>query len=105
MRKRTKQVIIRLNSEEYAMLQNKMEQTEFPYSALFRKFISDDNLPILQGEDAKALLANISKIGSNINQIARVANSTQTADATMMTSASMQIDRLWRLLKGLETWR
>ncbi len=105
MRKRTKQVIIRLNSEEYAMLQNKMEQTGLPYSALFRKFISDDNLPILQGEDAKALLANISKIGSNINQIARVANSMQGADTSMMTEASFQVNKIWTFIKGLGAWR
>jgi hypothetical protein len=105
MRKRTRQVIVRLSSEESAMLQNKMESAGLSYSSLFRKFVRDDNLPILRAEDTKTLLAHISKIGSNINQIARVANSTQTVDASMITEASFQVDRIWTFIKGLGAWR
>jgi hypothetical protein len=105
MRKRTKQVIVRLSSEEHALLLAKMELSGLSCSALFRKILRDDNIPVYPVDDMKDLLAHISKIGSNINQIARVANSTQTADASMLTETSFQIDKLRRYIKELGAWR
>lgn len=105
MRKRNHQVIVRLNDREMLLLKKKVSASGLTFSEIVRRFITDTEIKTFPSEELRALLSSVSKIGGNINQIARVANSTQGVDATMLTNASFQVDRLWRLLKDLETWR
>lgn len=105
MRQRDHQVIIRLNDRELALLKERMEASGLNCSELLRRLITGSTIRTRDDEKMRALLAQISKIGSNVNQIARVANSMQHVDASMMTNASFQIGEAWRLVKEMGAWR
>jgi hypothetical protein len=98
-------MILRLNDRELALLKERMEASGLNCSELLRRLITGATIKTRDDEKMRALLAQISKMGSNINQIARIANSMQHLDASMLTTASFQIGEAWRLVKEMSAWR
>ncbi|HBU13265.1 MAG TPA: hypothetical protein DEB31_11290 [Clostridiales bacterium] len=75
-RKRTRQVLFRLSDEERERLDELVARsalTEAEY--LRRRSLSEKNIVVRDGQGLRTLIAAVNKIGSNINQIARMANS------------------------------
>lgn len=105
MRERNHQIILRLNDHELALLKERMRASGLNCSELLRRLITGATIKTHDDEKMRTLLAQISKIGSNVNQIARVANSMQHVDASMLTNASFQISEAWRLIKEMGVWR
>ena len=105
MRTRNHQIILRLNDAELAALKDRMEASGLNCSSLLRHLIVGSTIRTRDDGTMRALLAQISKIGSNINQIARVANSTQDVDTMMITRANIQINEVWRMAKEMSAWK
>lgn len=82
-----------------------MSDSNMNYSDIIRMFIADKEIIVYPATEMGKLLTDVSKIGSNINQLARVANSTQSVDLAMMTNAAHQVNRVWRLVKDTGIWR
>ena len=74
MRNRNIPIMIYLNEEEYSILQQDLERTGLTQSKYLRALIMKrpirEKLPI----DYYRMLTELSRIGNNLNQIARVAN-------------------------------
>jgi hypothetical protein len=103
MRRRNHQIILRLDDRELALLKERMAAENMNCSKLLRHLITDVARKDYDAEKMKKLLMHISKMGSNINQIARIANSMQHVDDSMLTTASFQIGETWRLVKEMAT--
>lgn len=86
-RKRQHTVTIRLDDREYAILQETADRTGYSKSYLFRRALLSTPpprarpRPSVQTKMLARVLAELGKIGSNINQLAKYANlgRTQTA--------------------------
>lgn len=69
------QVHIRLTDEEYALIQEKMRLANMEnMSAYIRKMAIDGYVLKLELPELKEMVAQLGKMGGNINQIARRAN-------------------------------
>ena len=97
---------MRLNDRELAILNERMVAERMNCSKLLRHLITDVSLIAYDADTLKALLAQMSKNGSNINQIARVANSSKNVDDAQIAQACLQVNRLWRTVKEMTAaWR
>ncbi len=65
---------VRLNSKDRARLREICQATGLSPSVAIRRLIAGANLQPNKAKDMKPLYAEINKIGSNINQIARSVN-------------------------------
>jgi len=88
------------------MLKERMVTEDMNCSKLLRHLITDVSLKTYDTETLKAMLSQMSKIGSNINQIARVANSAKDIDDAQIAQACLQVNQLWRTVKEMTAvWR
>lgn len=79
-RKRNKQLNLRLNNSEYKQIKDDADLMEITAGAYVRKVVLDASVPrqskrpSIEIQKLAHLLAQIHKIGCNINQIAKAAN-------------------------------
>jgi len=100
-RTRTVQLIVCVTPEERQLIQKKMEQfgTDI-FSRYARKMLIDGYVIRLDLSDFQRLSAEVNAIGNNINQIARVANTTGTVFENDIAQAKERVEEIWRLLKS-----
>lgn len=87
MANRTRNIVLRVpvTAEERAMIEKKMRQMGTRcFSTYARKMLIDGYVIRLDYSDVKAMTAELQKIGTNINQIARRVNATGTVYAVYM---------------------
>ena len=87
MANRTRNIVLRVpvTAEERAMIERKMQQMGTGcFSVYARKMLIDGYVIRLDYSDVKAMTAELQKIGTNINQIARRVNATGTLYAQDM---------------------
>ena len=65
---------VRLNQEEYTKLKEGMEKSNLPQSTYLRKLIMGVQIEEALPRDYYKLCTEVSRIGNNINQLARIAN-------------------------------
>ena len=75
MRKREKAILCWLNEKEYEHLKKQAGTSGLTVSALIRKLIMGQEIRQRPPAEMPELLRQMSAIGNNINQIAKVANS------------------------------
>ena len=86
-RRRNHTVTIRLSDEEHAILEETAERTGYSKSYLFRRALLSAPpprarpRPSIQTKQIARVLAQLGKIGSNINQLAKYANLGRTQSA------------------------
>ena len=81
MANRTRNIVLRVpvTAEERAMIERKMQQMGTScFSVYARKMLIDGYVIRLDYSDVKAMTAELQKIGTNINQIAKRVNATGT---------------------------
>lgn len=81
MANRTRNIVLRVpvTAEERAMIERKMQQMGTGcFSVYARKMLIDGYVIRLDYSDVKAMTAELQKIGTNINQIAKRVNATGT---------------------------
>ena len=101
MRKRGKAVLVRLNEQEYVHLKRQSEITGLKMEPLVRKLILGRDVKLRPPENLAALLRQMSAMGNNINQIAKVANSSKFIRSEDMEAIQKMQDELWQAIKEL----
>ena len=93
MANRTRNIVLRVpvTAEERAMIERKMQQMGTGcFSVYARKMLIDGYVIRLDYSDVKAMTAELQKIGTNINQIAKRVNATGTLYALLEMSRNVQ---------------
>ena len=101
MRKRMIEISVRLNEEEYIHLKRQSEITGLKMEPLVRQLILGRDVKLRPPENLAALLRQMSAMGNNINQIAKVANSSKFIRSEDMEAIQKMQDELWQSIKEL----
>ena len=97
-RKRTVQIKFRVTEEEKALIEEKMKLIPTRNMAAYlRKIAIDGYIVQVDHTDIKAMTAEIQKIGVNINQIAKRANSTGNVYQEDIEEIKGVLAEIWRL--------
>ena len=100
MRKRTHHVSVRLNDKEYGELIRQAENAGMFLSPYIRLLLNQAAAPSPKKGRYDELLKDLSRIGSQINEIAHTANARkQIRDEDIVTAAAL-METVWRLVKG-----
>lgn len=101
MRKRMIKISVRLNEQEHTHLKRLSEITGLKMEPLVRQLILGRELKPRPPENLAALLRQMSAMGNNINQIAKVANSSKFIRSEDMEAIQKMQDELWQAIKEL----
>ena len=92
---------MRLNEQEYAHLKRLSETTGLKMEPLIRQLILGRDVKPRPPENLAELLRQISAMGNNINQIAKVANSSKFIRSEDIEVIQKMQDELWQAIKEL----
>lgn len=92
---------MRLNEQEYAHLKRQSEITGLKMEPLIRQLILGRDVKPRPPENLAALLRQMSAMGNNINQIAKVANSSKFIRSEDIEAIQKMQDELWQSIKEL----
>ena len=92
---------MRLNEQEYAHLKRQSEITGLKMEPLIRQLILGRDVKPRPPENLAELLRQISAVGNNINQIAKVANSSKFIRSEDIEAIQKMQDELWQAIKEL----
>ena len=101
MRKRMIKISVRLNEQEHTHLKRLSEITGLKMEPLVRQLILGRELKPRPPENLAALLRQMSAVGNNINQIAKVANSSKFIRSEDIEAIQKMQDELWKAIKEL----
>ena len=101
MRKRMIKISVRLNEQEHTHLKRLSEITGLKMEPLIRKLILGQEIRPRPPENLAALLRQMSAMGNNINQIAKVANSSKFIRSEDIEEIQKMQDELWQDIKEL----
>ena len=94
---RNRQLNIRLSEEEAAKVMRAAENAGLPVSAYARRLVVGQKVKpmVIDREQGKQLIAALGKMGSNLNQIAKVANQGGGVDADALARLHEDIGDFW----------
>lgn len=99
MRNRSHRIGVWMNDAEYQHLKRQAEVTGLGLEGLIRALVMGVQLrPRPPGEYA-ALLRQLSDIGTNLNQLAHVANASKAVSQDELTQAARLAREAWRIVK------
>jgi len=99
-RKRPVQIIFRVTEKERDLIYKKMQQFKTDNLAAYMRKISIDGYVIhVDYSDLKAVCAEMQKIGTNINQIAKRVNTTNLIYKSDMAIIETRVKEIWDLLR------
>ena len=100
-RKRAVQLIVRVTAEEKDHIYKKMELygTE-NFNAYARKMLIDGYVVKVDTAHFQELAHEVNKIGTNVNQLARVANTAGTVTKNDISRVQELVNEIWQLLKS-----
>lgn len=101
MRERSRNKLIRLNAEEYAHLNKQAKESGLSGEALIRSLIMGIDIKPIPADQLGEIRRQLSSIGNNINQIARVANGTGRIDKEDIDAIKTMQMQIWRQVKAL----
>ncbi len=108
MRKRMIKISVRLNEQEHTHLKRLSETTGLKMEPLVRQLILGRELKPRPPENLAALLRQMSAMGNNINQIAKVINSIHTVQKDdieqiqeMQSDIQKMQSELWQAIRDL----
>ena len=101
MRKRMIKISVRLNEQGHTHLKRLSETTGLKMEPLVRQLILGRELKPRPPENLAALLRQMSAMGNNINQIAKVANSSKFIRSEDIAAIQKMQDELWQSIKEL----
>ena len=101
MRKRRKAVLFRLTEKEYEHLQDLSEKSGLKMEPLIRKLIMGQEIHQRPPAEMPELLRQMSAIGNNINQIAKVANSSKFVRQEDIKEIQKMQSDLWKAVRHI----
>ena len=99
MRKREKAILCWLNEKEYEHLKKQAGTSGLTVSALIRKLIMGQEIRQRPPAEMPELLRQMSAIGNNINQIAKVANSSKFIRQEDIEKIQEMQSKFWKAIK------
>ena len=100
-RKRATQLIVRVTPEEKEHIYKKMElYGTGNFNSYARKMLIDGYVVRVDTAHFQELAHEVNKIGTNINQLTRVANITGTLGKNDINKVQELVNELWQLLKS-----
>ena len=100
MRKKSKQISIRVSDEEYAKIQKKIDESGIGKAEFIVKALVNADVKVYRNDELKELLPHLGKVGSNLNQIARKLNENGYVDYKgELATALKGCDDIWQLLR------
>ena len=101
-RERNNVVFLRLSDDEYRILKAKVEGSKHSnISDFLRQFIVEGFVYYVDYEYLREYDYQLSKIGTNINQIAHRINETRSIYQTDINEIKKEMEKLWRLQKSM----
>lgn len=100
-RMRPYRIEICLNEQEYFRLKKQMAVSGLSCAALVRDYIMGKEIKPRPPEEWPELVRQVSAFGNNLNQIARVANSSQTISQETLREVMRMQAAIWEKVKGL----
>lgn len=100
MRKRSKQIIIRMSEKEHADYTKRLNKTSLTSNSFALKCLLCHPIFVIDG--MSALLRELKAIGNNLNQVARATNSRQQVPDILLKDIEKGMSELWLLLKSLK---
>ena len=101
-RKRNVQIIVRVTEDERTLIEEKMRQIPtMNLSAYSRKMLIDGYIIVLDLQKVKAHMAQLQKIGGNLNQITMRINETERIYDNDMDELKRLMDEVWKLERQL----
>ncbi|WP_455582625.1 MobC family plasmid mobilization relaxosome protein [Dysosmobacter sp.] len=101
MRTRNKRVEVYFSEEEYRHFRKNVALSGFDVSTYVRFLVNGHNLKARPTEEFSVIRHQLSAIGNNLNQIAKVANYSHTVSAEDATKIEAARTELWNLLHDL----
>lgn len=101
MREIVKRLSVRMNEKEYAHLKKLTEASGLKMEPLIRKLIMGQEIHQRPPAEMPELLRQMSAIGNNINQIAKVANSSKFVRQEDIKEIQKMQSDLYRTIKYL----
>ncbi len=100
MRKRQRQIIIRVTEDEANIFKTRLAKTKLKQNNFAIKCLL--NHPVYAIENMQDLLLQLKALGNNLNQIARAINSGKTIPPPAISELAGGVNELWRFLKLLK---
>lgn len=100
MRARSRNKLIRLSTEEYAHLKKQSKLSGLSGEALIRSLIMGTDIKPIPVDQIGEIRRQLSSVGNNINQIARVANGTGHIDKEDIDAIKTMQTQIWRQVKA-----
>lgn len=101
-RERNQQVKFYVTEEERNLIENKMKESGIKnMGAYLRKIAIDGHIFILDNMPLKEMNTNMTRFGSNMNQIAKRVNSTNAIYKEDMEEIKEMMKELWQLQKSI----
>lgn len=100
LRARNRNKLIRLNAEEYAHLKKQSKISGLSGEALIRSLIMGINIRPIPADQLDEIRRQLSSIGNNINQIARIANGTGHIDKEEIYAIKAMQAQIWCQVKA-----
>ena len=101
MRKREKAILCWLNEKEYEHLKKLTEASGLKMEPLIRKLIMGQEIHQRPPAEMPELLRQMSAIGNNINQIAKVANSSKFVRQEDIKEIQKMQSDLWKAVRHI----
>lgn len=101
MRKRHMQVLFRLDEQEHARFMARVKKSGLSQQTFAQKAVLDKPIKEQPPADYPKLVREIAACGNNINQIARLANSTGSVHPAAVTEIKKELDKIWAVVKGI----
>ena len=94
MRNRNRNVSFRLTEKEFLALDKKVQQSGMTKERFLRKLISDCRVYEAPPVDFSKLIKGVNRVGSNIEQILRVANAKHIIDVPRLRNELDELDAI-----------
>lgn len=94
MRKRSHQIIVRLDDEELLTLKRKIIRSDLTMAEYFRLLIVNGEITMIDPEVQRDMRRKLQGIAVNVNQMARLAHMSGSADRETLQKISWQLEKI-----------
>lgn len=99
---RTKRINLVMSESEYQTIRSKMAEYGIDnLSGYMRKAALDGCVIKIETKVLDQVVANMKRIGNNVNQLTKRANYGMTIDADEIRSLKLSVDEVWKTLREL----
>ena len=103
-RNRTHQILFRVTEEEYKIIRRKMIMSRMRNrEAFIRKMLIEGVIINVDTAPLENIFYEMHKIGTNINQIAKVANTNGTVSRAELENLKGKVEEIWHILKSFQS--